>query len=105
LYVYSLGVAVVQHIVFLLFLTANVLGEARKGVVDAHAASKIPLRVFNVLQLVDAQLEDAFAKLAQSELRRNHRHFGTVASVGGRGVRWPKDVHVVVLGILLGRCW
>lgn len=88
----------------MLFLPSDVIGEPGVGIVDAHRAAQIPLRVLDAFQLVDAQLQDPFAHLAHPQLGGNHRYLRSVSSDRWRGVRRSEDVRILFgnVGVVVG---
>lgn len=89
----------IQHQILVLLLPPDVVRQPGIGIVDAHRASQIPLRVLDALELVNAQLQDPLAHLPHPQLGRDHWHLGPVSSDRGRGVRWSKHIRVVLSNV------
>lgn len=77
-----------------LLLAPQLIGKTAIGVVDAHTASEIRLGVLDALQLVGAQLQDAFALLTLPQLGRDHWHARPMMMItdGGRAARGAEHV-------------
>lgn len=81
-FVYSLWqILQVTH----LLLSSQLIGKSAIGVIDADAAAQIRFRVLDTLQLVGAQLQDAFTFLALTQLRRDHWHARTMMVITNGG--------------------
>lgn len=67
-----------------MLLASQLIGESAIGVIDANAAPQVRLRVLDALQLVGAQLQDAFALLALTQLGRDHWHARPMMMIANR---------------------